>query len=127
MRARTSNAAPHSAGQDGGIYTQAMAQVSRLTPRQAPAKPRRAKANTRLNKVGVVLYVEPQVNKALRQAALDLDTSVHALGLAGLLLLLERLEIKVEQHLLPSLESLLPASPVPARPTTPHKSQRREA
>jgi hypothetical protein len=83
-----------------GDLTQAMARLNGIkgsnatapvtTKRPTNAKP---KAATRVDKVGLVLYVDPRVNKAMRRAAIDNDTSLQALGQHALRLLFDHLGI----------------------------------
>ena len=78
-----------------GLHTHSMERV------KAAQQTKKVKANTRLNKTGLVLYIDPKLNKVLRTLALDRDTSVHALGLAGLRLLLDKLDVAVPADYLP--------------------------
>src|SRR4051812_38278311 len=82
-------------------FTAAMKAVTQQLAVNAAAKPRRPKASTRADKKGIVLYVEPQVSKALRRLAIDRETSVQKLGLEALRLLLDRYAVDLPADILP--------------------------
>ena len=59
--------------------TQAVQAVSGLAPKQEPLPYLRA-APSRQGKKGIVIYVEPEAAKKLRQMALDRGRSLQSLG-----------------------------------------------
>ena len=61
------------------------------TRASAPAPDRTArKPRSRQGTKGIVTYVSPELSRALRQIALDEDTSLQALGIEAFQALLER-------------------------------------
>lgn len=73
---------------EAGPMTKIVAKANRRQAQSSPEqKPSKAKPKTRINKKGLVLYVEPEVTIALRRLALDTGSSVQALGAEALDLL----------------------------------------
>lgn len=72
---------------DAGLYTAAMDRVTSKKRASPQGQGKRAKPRTRQDKKGHVVYVAPEVTKALKRLALDHDTTVNELGRIALSLL----------------------------------------
>ncbi len=70
------------------VISEAGARSSR-TPRDGARSQSKPKAKTREGKKGLVIYVDPEVTKALRRLAANHDTDQQTLALRGLELLFE--------------------------------------
>ncbi len=100
-------------GGDVPSLTRALNKVNRGVTEQKAEKAARPKAASRVDKRGFVIYLHPDVNRALRLLALELDQTVHRLGLDAIRLLLDRHEIEMPHDLLTA--KLLPKRTKPPR------------
>ena len=88
-RKRDLAAAVHSAGREPARATEPTADVARTSagsePETAPqGQTRGYRPPSRAGTKAVVIHVEPSLSKSIRRLALEMDTTVQALGLEAL-------------------------------------------
>lgn len=78
-----------------GPLTRLAAVLNDQVTHEASARPAKKLPATRRNKKGLVLYVAPEVSRALRRLSLDTGESVQSLGLRALDLLFAQHGVRV--------------------------------